>query len=173
MISPKVINQHLRHSNLPCKPHLNSPWQEAYSSRSRSPSCYRLVHVNMTSSSSILPLLRAVAPRLSRRFFAGQQCTAKPAQIHSLAGSRSQYQGAKQSPFLKAFRSQSTTASPSPIANLGRNITSKVPKKKTASFASSFPDVSTKSVSYWLFGSAASVFGIVIFGGLTRLTESG
>jgi len=127
----------------------------------------------MASSSSIIPLLRAVAPRLSRRFFAGQQCTAKPAQIHSLAGSRLQYHGVKHSTFLKAFRSQSTAASPSPIANLGRNITSKASKKKTASFASSFPDVSTKSVSYWLFGSAASVFGIVIFGGLTRLTESG
>jgi cytochrome c oxidase assembly protein subunit 15 len=28
-------------------------------------------------------------------------------------------------------------------------------------------------VGYWLIGSAASVFGIVVFGGLTRLTESG
>lgn len=32
---------------------------------------------------------------------------------------------------------------------------------------------SDKSVAYWLLGSAASVFGIVVFGGLTRLTESG
>ncbi|QKX58635.1 uncharacterized protein TRUGW13939_05760 [Talaromyces rugulosus] len=38
---------------------------------------------------------------------------------------------------------------------------------------SSFPDVSSKSVAYWLLGSALSVFGIVVFGGLTRLTESG
>jgi hypothetical protein len=37
----------------------------------------------------------------------------------------------------------------------------------------SFPETSDKSVAYWLLGSAASVFGIVIFGGLTRLTESG
>ena len=36
-----------------------------------------------------------------------------------------------------------------------------------------FPKTSEKSVAYWLLGSAASVFGIVIFGGLTRLTESG
>jgi cytochrome c oxidase assembly protein subunit 15 len=28
-------------------------------------------------------------------------------------------------------------------------------------------------VAFWLLGSAASVFGIVVFGGLTRLTESG
>lgn len=38
---------------------------------------------------------------------------------------------------------------------------------------SSFPPVSSKAVAYWLLGSATSVFGIVIFGGLTRLTESG
>jgi cytochrome c oxidase assembly protein subunit 15 len=38
---------------------------------------------------------------------------------------------------------------------------------------SSFPKVSDKIVAYWLLGSAASVFGIVVFGGLTRLTESG
>jgi heme a synthase len=36
-----------------------------------------------------------------------------------------------------------------------------------------FPATSDKQVAYWLLGSAASVFGIVIFGGLTRLTESG
>ncbi|KAI5290627.1 hypothetical protein KEM54_000973 [Ascosphaera aggregata] len=37
----------------------------------------------------------------------------------------------------------------------------------------SFPDISDKKVGYWLLGSTASVFGIVVFGGLTRLTESG
>lgn len=35
------------------------------------------------------------------------------------------------------------------------------------------PETNPKSVGYWLLGSAASVFGIVVFGGLTRLTESG
>lgn len=39
--------------------------------------------------------------------------------------------------------------------------------------SSSFPKISSKSVAYWLLGSAGSVFGIVVFGGLTRLTESG
>lgn len=42
-----------------------------------------------------------------------------------------------------------------------------------ATSKSGFPDVSSKSVAYWLLASAASVFGIVVFGGLTRLTESG
>lgn len=36
-----------------------------------------------------------------------------------------------------------------------------------------FPETSEKPVAYWLLGSAASVFGLVVFGGLTRLTESG
>ncbi|RYP82153.1 hypothetical protein DL770_005650 [Monosporascus sp. CRB-9-2] len=36
-----------------------------------------------------------------------------------------------------------------------------------------FPKTNPKSVGYWLIGSAVSVFGIVVFGGLTRLTESG
>lgn len=36
-----------------------------------------------------------------------------------------------------------------------------------------FPSRTSKNVGYWLFGSAASVFGIVVLGGLTRLTESG
>ncbi|RYP42860.1 hypothetical protein DL768_010183 [Monosporascus sp. mg162] len=36
-----------------------------------------------------------------------------------------------------------------------------------------FLETNPKSVGYWLIGSAVSVFGIVVFGGLTRLTESG
>ena len=32
---------------------------------------------------------------------------------------------------------------------------------------------SSPAVGYWLLISAASVFGIVVLGGLTRLTESG
>ncbi len=36
-----------------------------------------------------------------------------------------------------------------------------------------FPDGNANSVGYWLLASAASVFGLVGFGGLTRLTESG
>ncbi|KAI5286012.1 Cytochrome c oxidase assembly protein cox15, partial [Ascosphaera acerosa] len=43
----------------------------------------------------------------------------------------------------------------------------------SSSSSKSWPDVSDKKVGYWLLGSAASVFGIVVFGGLTRLTESG
>lgn len=48
-----------------------------------------------------------------------------------------------------------------------------VAEEAAAKAKSSFPKISDKSVAFWLLGSAASVFGIVIFGGLTRLTESG
>lgn len=46
-------------------------------------------------------------------------------------------------------------------------------RKGAKTKSSSFPETSSKSVAYWLLGSAASVFGIVVLGGLTRLTESG
>ncbi|EJT68695.1 electron transfer protein 1 [Gaeumannomyces tritici R3-111a-1] len=42
-----------------------------------------------------------------------------------------------------------------------------------SSSSSSFPETNSKAVGVWLIGSVASVFGIVVFGGLTRLTESG
>ena len=68
-----------------------------------------------------------------------------------------------------------TTHSKTPLEFLSNNIT----KAETASSqssgdsSSSFPKTNAKVVGYWLIGSAASVFGIVVFGGLTRLTESG
>lgn len=42
-----------------------------------------------------------------------------------------------------------------------------------SSQASANSETNAKVVGYWLVGSALSVFGIVVFGGLTRLTESG
>ncbi len=48
-----------------------------------------------------------------------------------------------------------------------------LPAAGKVSSASRWPDTSSNAVAYWLLGSAASVFGIVVFGGLTRLTESG
>ncbi|KAH8882123.1 COX15-CtaA-domain-containing protein [Thozetella sp. PMI_491] len=43
----------------------------------------------------------------------------------------------------------------------------------STSSKSSWPETNSKVVGYWLLGSAVSVFGIVVWGGLTRLTESG
>ncbi|EME49165.1 hypothetical protein DOTSEDRAFT_163277 [Dothistroma septosporum NZE10] len=95
------------------------------------------------------------------------------------------YQSIRQSPFLTAFRShgpaqlrqQSSAirAQPrsSPLGALGRSLGQPPKTQPSSSKASSWPETNSKSVAYWLLGSAASVFGIVIFGGLTRLTESG
>ncbi|KAI2636781.1 putative cytochrome c oxidase assembly protein [Xylaria nigripes] len=75
--------------------------------------------------------------------------------------------------------SSTTTPKRPAISSIFFNANANV-SMSTASLASSqvakraFPETtSSKSVAYWLLGSAASVFGIVVFGGLTRLTESG
>lgn len=62
-----------------------------------------------------------------------------------------------------------TKLNPDSDASSGENTRSKDSKTKSKAF----PEVTSKSVAYWLLGSAASVFGIVVLGGLTRLTESG
>ncbi|RAL62699.1 hypothetical protein DID88_004542 [Monilinia fructigena] len=62
---------------------------------------------------------------------------------------------------------------PSPLRSLADSLSKSSQTINKASSSSRFPETSSKSVGYWLLGSAASVFGIVVFGGLTRLTESG
>lgn len=60
-----------------------------------------------------------------------------------------------------SFRNYTTTSFKATSAP----ITTKIPKK--------FPEISNKIVGYWLVGTSTLVFGIVVLGGLTRLTESG
>lgn len=69
---------------------------------------------------------------------------------------------------LNTTSNAKSTAAPTleDAADLANNV-------KEEAKSSSFPEENSKSVAYWLLGSAASVFGIVILGGLTRLTESG
>lgn len=77
--------------------------------------------------------------------------------------------------FLHSFRFQ-TTAIPrhatNPLPAIDFSAVNGI-ANAAKSGSRAFPETSSKSVAYWLLGSAASVFGIVIFGGLTRLTESG
>jgi cytochrome c oxidase assembly protein subunit 15 len=64
----------------------------------------------------------------------------------------------------------------SKITNQETNIASEILKaqQNTGSTTIKRPPVnSAKSVGYWLIGTAGLVFGIVVLGGLTRLTESG
>ncbi|KAL2149331.1 hypothetical protein VTH82DRAFT_8679 [Thermothelomyces myriococcoides] len=79
----------------------------------------------------------------------------------------------------RSYASATTTESKSPIGSLSSKIaesskpTGPSSASQSSGRSSSFPETNAKVVGYWLVGSAVSVFGIVVFGGLTRLTESG
>ena len=127
---------------------------------------------------STLPTLRRAAPRFAKLSF---QCS----HSRSFPRGATQPDPFKETSFRhrKAFRTSTRKASSaatgtlspeagsssSPLLDLGKSIAQDVGKTKRGFF----PSTSEKSVAYWLLGSAASVFGIVVFGGLTRLTESG
>ena len=128
----------------------------------------------MASIFSAFPSLRRATPRLSKQFFSCSQCA------------RTVPKGRPTTPYLNAFRSStrrtiassgdavaSPSGTPSTLSSLSRSINQKAGRTKMSARSSFFPETSDKVVAYWLLGSAASVFGIVVFGGLTRLTESG
>lgn len=126
----------------------------------------------MASIFRSFPLLRQVAPRLSRRLFTCRSC--QNGTSRSLSGLPGK------SPFLKAFRTGTRQASTASTAALSETVHITSPLSSLSKTINGgqirrtfFPEVSDKVVAYWLLGSAASVFGIVVFGGLTRLTESG
>ncbi|ETI28116.1 hypothetical protein G647_00565 [Cladophialophora carrionii CBS 160.54] len=75
--------------------------------------------------------------------------------------------------FTQSTRARRTTTSEASDRANAENQGSGKHGDETKSKESFFPDASSNTVAYWLLGSAASVFGIVVFGGLTRLTESG
>ncbi|UKZ76669.1 hypothetical protein TrVFT333_004378 [Trichoderma virens FT-333] len=104
--------------------------------------------------------LRRAALQMPSRFFVCNQCLRQaprrsPSPILNIVRSRG-YADAKP---LESLAAQSATAA----ASQAQGQASKAFPKKTTS----------KAVALWLIGSAASCFGIVVFGGLTRLTESG
>lgn len=123
--------------------------------------------------SGSIPMFRSLAPRFYKDFFSCRQTL--------------QRQNYATTPFFKRSAPPFLRKASSPILNMTskRSFTFTSNKLTSASSAasaaesvaapskSSFPKTSDKIVAYWLLGSAASVFGIVIFGGLTRLTESG
>lgn len=115
---------------------------------------------------SFLPGIRRAAPRLSRDFFVCQQCIKQtsPAVRHLQKGSLRNVR------FNSTTQPESTINKASPLRSLSDRIATTEGKASKQKF---FPETTSKSVAYWLLGSAASVFGIVVFGGLTRLTESG
>ena len=118
----------------------------------------------------LFPAIRRAAPRLSRDFFVCQQC------IRQSRPAMRQVRIPEKSKLARNVRSNSTISSEgainpsSPLSSLSQTISHNIEKSGRRKF---FPETSSKGVAYWLLGSAASVFGIVVFGGLTRLTESG
>lgn len=129
----------------------------------------------MASWGTSAPVFRSFAPRLSKEFFTCRQClqnrsfatrplqrriTSVPLFARGNGRISSLLPGLKKkNGFFTSIKSLSTaTASAEQAAGKAK---------------ANFPEVSDKVVAYWLLGSAASVFGIVVFGGLTRLTESG
>ncbi|KJY01201.1 cytochrome c oxidase assembly protein cox15 [Zymoseptoria brevis] len=117
------------------------------------------------------------ADKVLREAFVCRRCIQ-----HQAKRAPSTFKSTRQTPFLNAFRqsraqSSATIPSPSsPLGILGRNIRAEQASLTSSiapSKSSSFPETSSNAVAYWLLGSAASVFGIVVLGGLTRLTESG
>ena len=128
----------------------------------------------MASIFQVLPGLRSAAPRLARHFFTCHECRPAPSTLPLtrsafsrpiLQRARKFYDARKSSRSVVTLVSKPRVSSP--LSELSKVIADGTPRK------SFFPETSDKIVAYWLLGSAASVFGIVVFGGLTRLTESG
>ena len=130
----------------------------------------------MATPLEMLPALRRAAPRLTRQYFTCRLCQRSsikpglrqfPKANPILSSSRLFGSSPLRNSVVSSDALVSNLQTISPLASLSENITASQTRPRF------FPKVSSKVVAYWLLGSAASVFGIVVFGGLTRLTESG
>ncbi|PNY23332.1 Electron transfer protein 1, mitochondrial [Tolypocladium capitatum] len=109
------------------------------------------------------PGIRRMALQGPSKFFVCNQCPRQtprrsPFKILNLIPSSRGYAAAKRATSLGTMADQMASRAAPQVRELGKRV---------------FPQTTSKGVAYWLLGSAASVFGIVVFGGLTRLTESG
>ncbi|CZS96926.1 hypothetical protein WAI453_010243 [Rhynchosporium graminicola] len=123
---------------------------------------------------SIMASLRRAGPKLSSDFFICQRCLRQSPALLSKVKSPGK---ANLSRSIR-FNSSITFADPAanktlPLKNFGQTVIQNVEKKAGSSKKGFFPETSSNAVGYWLLASAGSVFGLVVFGGLTRLTESG
>ncbi|KAF2870053.1 electron transfer protein 1, mitochondrial precursor [Massariosphaeria phaeospora] len=129
----------------------------------------------MASIFQSFPQLRTAAPRLARRLFVPPPCLNAPISSSARAAPAPRHARPKPS-VLHAVRYKSTQPLKSSAATAPSSAGDHATRPETTvntDGSSGSPKTSSKSVAYWLLGSAASVFGIVVFGGLTRLTESG
>lgn len=129
----------------------------------------------MASLGASLPFWRNVAPRLSKNLFTCRQCLRSQgyaAKSTRRFGSIPSREPCKIQSTLLIDKNRQFFTSSLRRSAAAPAVTETI-EQGAARTKSSFPKISDKAVAYWLLGSAASVFGIVIFGGLTRLTESG
>jgi len=129
----------------------------------------------MASLGSSLPLWRSIAPRLAKDLFTCRQCLRSQgyaAKSIRQFGSIPARQPSKIRSTLLNDKNRQFFTSSIKRSTVAPSVTEAI-EEGAAKTKSSFPKISDKAVAYWLLGSAASVFGIVVFGGLTRLTESG
>ncbi|KAI8965165.1 COX15-CtaA-domain-containing protein [Daldinia sp. FL1419] len=118
--------------------------------------------------SLLLPGIRRATARISPNPFVCRQCLrAQPSSRVFRALQQQQQQQVRRASTAGEAKANTTT-------KFARYFTSAAVASEAPQVVKSvFPETSSKGVAYWLIGSAASVFGIVVFGGLTRLTESG
>lgn len=116
------------------------------------------------------PSLRRAAPRLTREFF-----TCQPKHFPSRGLSRSLSGSIRNRIWSTRWSNTGGEGFQSPLRPFrgAARQSSSISPSAFIEKSSFFPETSSKAVAYWLLASATSVFGIVIFGGLTRLTESG
>lgn len=128
---------------------------------------------------SLLSGLRRAAPKLSREIFVCHRCISTSMKRASIATSSAQRINlASKIKYPSTIVRNKATSAPALEDNALNRLNQEAVSDATSTQGStkskrSFPDTSSRGVAYWLLGSAASVFGIVVFGGLTRLTESG
>lgn len=126
--------------------------------------------------SSFFPGLRRAVPRLSRDFFICHQCRKQslPLSRLKLPVKANLTRTIRFNSSAAAFP-EANTIKNSPLGSLSKSISNaeREKVKKVIPKKGFFPKTTSNGVAYWLLGSAVSVFGIVVFGGLTRLTESG
>lgn len=130
----------------------------------------------MTSLLSSFPALYSAAPRLSMRFFTCPhriRHSISPARFHIPRKALHSFRSARYTTTHTGSGPGGLAGVSSPLSSLSRTISANQVPALESQGRYIFPEVTHKAVAYWLLASAASVFGIVVFGGLTRLTESG
>ncbi|KAL4895222.1 cytochrome oxidase assembly protein-domain-containing protein [Aspergillus ambiguus] len=132
----------------------------------------------MASLGTPVSLLRRLTPRLSKELLTCRQCLIRNQNYATKSAFRNPSAASSVARFPRTNPAALSARYGSPFSSIFRrsnsgSAASNAAEGEASKGKSSFPQVTHKIVAYWLLGSAASVFGIVVFGGLTRLTESG